>query len=281
MTHRTTIIALLFLFFLQVPAKSEVAFTNKVKMEFVKIPAGSFMMGSPETEEGRSWDESRHRVTITSPFYISTTEVTQLQWFDVMGTNPSAFRDCGGDCPVENVSWYDCRKFIDKLNAMEHTKKYRLPTEAEWEYACRAGSTTAFFAGNIATTTCKPLDPILDSVGWYCGNTGYQNPVYDLRPFPAGQKKPNAFGLYDTHGNVMEWCLDACNWRDPLSGKIGVITDTYKEGIRDPLSRYGNRRVLRGGSWGQSPEHARSANRIFFNPKAKRNYIGFRVVRML
>ncbi|MDY0161739.1 formylglycine-generating enzyme family protein [Desulfobotulus sp.] len=255
-------------------------FTNSIGMHFVLIPPGTFQMGSPSSEKGRQWDEKQHTVTLTRSFYISTTEVTQTQWFDVMGTTPSASFRCGGDCPVDSVSWNDIQEFIRRLNTMEQTRNYRLPTEAEWEYACRAGSQTAFFNGPIQETTCTPLDPVLNEVGWYCGNSGLQNPAYDFKVQPVARKKPNAFGLYDTHGNVMEWCLDACETRSSFSRRAGVFTDTYEEGIRDPLSRHGSRRVVRGGSFLQSPEHSRSANRSAFHPDVRRSYIGFRLVRM-
>ena len=145
--------------------------TNRLGMEFVYIPPGSFMMGSPPGESGRDDDERRHRVTLPAGFYMQTTEVTQGQWKRVMGNNPSRFSHCGNDCPVERVSWDDCREFIRKLNRMEGGDKYRLPTEAEWEYAARAGTGTAFARGGITTTGCGH-DPNLNAMGWYCGNSG-------------------------------------------------------------------------------------------------------------
>lgn len=255
-------------------------FSNSIGMTFVYIPAGTFQMGSPPSEKGRNWDETLHTVTLTRGYYISNTEVTQTQWYDVMKTTPSSARACGGDCPVENVSWNDIQEFIRRLNTMEQTRSYRLPTEAEWEYASRAGTQTALFTGSVQETTCQPLDPAMDAAGWYCGNTGQTAPSYGFRVRPVGRKKPNAFGLFDTHGNVMEWCLDACSTRSPLTRKTGVFTDTYQEGIRDPLSRHGSRRIVRGGAFFQSPKHSRNANRSAYHPDVRRSYIGFRLVRM-
>ena len=139
-------------------------FTNSLGMEFVLIPAGSFMMGSPSSEKGRDRDEKQHRVTLTKSFYMQTTEVTQGQWKKIMGNNPSYFKNCGDDCPVEQVSWNDAQEFIRKLNRKEGADKYRLPTEAEWEYACRAGSTTRFCFGDS--------DSRLGEYAWYTKEVG-------------------------------------------------------------------------------------------------------------
>ncbi len=256
-------------------------FTNKLGMHFILIPAGKFVMGSPEDEQGRGWNETQHTVIISKSFYIQETEVTQGQWKALVEGNPSAFQECGDQCPVDTVSWNQCMQFISFLNKYERTKKYRLPTEAEWEYACRAGSKTAFSGGPITRKGCTPLDPILDPIAWYCGNTGYKNPPEALRPHPVKTKKPNAWGIYDMHGNVQEWCLDFCKWRNIWSfkGRTGVITSTYKNNIVDPLSKEGDRRVFRGGGWYQPPKYCRSANRSYYKPVAKRNSLGFRIVR--
>ena len=144
--------------------------TNSLGMEFVLIKPGKFLMGSPEDEPGRYTGEKQHRVNLTKPFYLQTTEVTQGQWQALMGKNPSSHKRCGDSCPVEQVSWEDAQRFIQKLNQKEGTDKYRLPTEAEWEYACRAGSTTALPNGDITELQCG-LDPNLDPFGWYCGNS--------------------------------------------------------------------------------------------------------------
>ena len=127
-------------------------FTNSIGMTFVQIPAGTFVMGSPSSEPGRDGDETQHRVTLTKPFYLQTTEVTQGQWKAVMGNNPSYFSNCGDNCPVEQVSWNDCQEFIRKLNQREGSGVYRLPTEAEWEYGCRAGTETPFNTGSCLST---------------------------------------------------------------------------------------------------------------------------------
>jgi formylglycine-generating enzyme required for sulfatase activity len=149
-------------------------YSNTIGMEFVHLPPGTFMMGSALDDPSRRDDETLHGVTLTKGIYIQTTEVTQKQWKAVMGNilfdnNPSHFKDWGDDCPADSISWNDTHIFILKLNKMEGTDKYRLPTEAEWEYACRAGSVTAFANGDISEFRCD-LDPILDAMGWYCGN---------------------------------------------------------------------------------------------------------------
>lgn len=164
-------------------------------MTFNRIPTGTFMMGSPEDEPMRDSDETQHQVTLTNSYYMQTTEVTQGQWKAVMGSNPSWFSDCGDDCPVEEVSWDDVQEFITELNKLGQGT-YRLPTEAEWESAARAGSMTAFANGDI-TETGSGYDPNLDAMGWYSCNS-------DSKTHPVAQKQPNAWGLYDMHGNVWE-----------------------------------------------------------------------------
>jgi len=257
-----------------VPAASETArygFTNKLKMKFIYIPPGAFQMGSPLSEIGRDDDEVQHTVMINNGFFISATEVTQGQWRQLMDSNPSHFAGQGDDYPVEQVSWNDCQAFIQQLNEKEGTDKYRLPTEAEWEYACRAGSTTAFANGENTGKTCEII-PHLDETAWYCGNSSHL-------PQPVGTKKPNAWGLYDMHGNVQEWCLDSCEWQSIWTRRASVHTDTYQDQIADPRSTTGIYRIFRGGSWTQSARYARSADRGFFRPSTRRTYIGFRVVK--
>ena len=254
-------------------------FTNKLGMRFVLIPAGSFVMGSPESETGRQWNEKRHRVIISKSFYMGETEVTQGQWDRLVSPNPSSFK-LGKNYPVDTVSWNQAMQFIAFLNRFEKTQKYRLPTEAEWEYACRAGSSQDFSSGPITTVGCNKMEPALVKNAWYCYNSGLGNPPRDFKPHPVKQLKPNKWGLYDMHGNVQEWVLDACKWRNILRARVGVITDTYEDNIVDPLSRKGDHRVIRGGGWHQSPKYQRSAWRGYYKPVAKRNSLGFRLVRM-
>ncbi|MBW2193189.1 MAG: formylglycine-generating enzyme family protein, partial [Deltaproteobacteria bacterium] len=216
-------------------------------------------MGSPRKEPGRLGGEIMHKVNISKGFYIQTTEVTQGQWASVMGNNPSKFKKCGADCPIERVSWKEVQQFIRKLNEKEKQNLYRLPTEAEWEYACRAGSTTAFFNGDISETVCR-RDPNLDIVGWYCGNSGNKT-------HPVALKRPNAWGLYDMHGNVSEWCQD---W-------YGGYPQGYVTDPAGPSNGIG--RVHRGGSWRRSAMGCRSAQRFKDGPAWKYHFLGFRLVR--
>lgn len=152
---RITLISFLFVLFIPDPylAADEKIFTSPViGAKFILIPSGTFKMGSPSEEPERGSDETQHQVTISKPFYMQATLVTQGQWKKVMSNNPSYFKNCGNDCPVEQVSWYDVQEFITKLNSIEGTNKYRLPTEAEWEYAARAGTTSLFYTGNCLST---------------------------------------------------------------------------------------------------------------------------------
>jgi len=218
-------------------------------MKFVLIPAGTFIMGSPANEPDRSDNETQHQVTLSRPFYLQTTEVTQGQWTAIMGNNPSQFKNCGDNCPVENISWQDAQEYIKRLNIRERTSKYRLPTEAEWEYACRAGSQTAFSFGDVVGS--------LDSYGWYSGNSGN-------RTHPVGQKEPNAWGLYDMHGNVCEWVQDRYG-----DYPVGAVTDPT-----GPSSGTG---IVRGGSTDSIAWICRCACRVL-TARYERIKIGFRVV---
>jgi formylglycine-generating enzyme required for sulfatase activity len=158
-------------------------------MEFVLIPAGSFLMGSPDSDaEASNNEKPPHRVTISQPFYLGKYPVTQAQWEAVMANNPSYFKG-KPNCPVEHVSWDDVQVFLHRLNEREGSSGCRLPTEAEWEYACRAGTETPRY------------HPDVNAVAWYAGNSNDQT-------WPVGQKLPNAWGLYDTLGNIWEWCYD-------------------------------------------------------------------------
>ncbi|MDY0132398.1 MAG: formylglycine-generating enzyme family protein [Desulforegulaceae bacterium] len=269
------VLTILFIFFIEGQPQ---AFENSIGIRFKLIPAGEFYMGSPKKEKGHQRDEKLHKVYITKPFYIAETETTQQQWYNLMKNNPSSNTNKRPDCPVENVSWNDAIEFINKLNKSEGTNSYRLPTEAEWEYACRAGTNSAFFTGDRTSLDCS-FDKALNSAGWYCGNSGMQNPYYNLKHKPVGLKKPNKFGLYDMHGNVMEWCLDSTKWKHLFTTDVMASLETYIDGIKDPLGKKGEKKILRGGSFVHSAEMARAAKRFFFGPKVKRNYIGFRIVR--
>lgn len=254
------------------------AFENSIGMKLRVIPPGDFIMGSPKDETGREADEKIHRVQITKPFFMAQTETTQAQWLRLMDYNPSSKNNRCLECPVESVSWYEANNFIKKLNIKESTNKYRLPTEAEWEYACRAGTQTAFNTGEISSKNCQK-DKALNKAGWYCGNSGFNSPYYNLKPHFVKLKKSNKFGLYDMHGNVMEWCLDSVSWDYTFSRSTGASLETYIDKIKDPLGKKGDKKIFRGGSFVHSAPLARSANRFFYGPKVKRNYLGFRIVK--
>jgi len=214
--------------------------TNSLGMKLMGVPAGTFQMGS----NGQS-DEKIHTVTLSQGFYMGRTEVTQAQWVAVMGSNPSYFKNCD-NCPVEQVSWDDVQEFIRKLNA-KGEGVYRLPTEAEWEYAARAG-TTGDYAGN------------LDSMAWYSANAGGKT-------HEVATKQANAWGLYDMHGNVWEWVAD---WYGSYpSGSVSNPTGATS----------GSGRVDRGGGWFSDAGSARSADRISNTPSDRLSDLGFRVVR--
>jgi formylglycine-generating enzyme required for sulfatase activity len=228
-----------------------------VNLEMVWCPPGNFIMGSPPDEFGRSDYETQHRVTLTQGFWIGQYEVTQAQWMAVMmGINPSYGKNAGTNAPVEHVSWDDCQGFVRKMNTCVSRGGYRLPTEAEWEYACRAG-TTGPYAGN------------LDDMAWYGLNS-------DSTIHPVGQKKPNAWGLYDMHGNVFEWCQD---WYGEWYGKSncncesGSVTDPSPPGSRPT-------RVIRGGCWVISnASYCRSAYRGASFHGRRSNSLGLRLAR--
>ena len=235
-------------------------------------------MGSPESEKGRQWNEKQHKVIISKSFYMMETEVTQGQWEKLVGFNPSSFAKMGKKYPIDTISWNQCVEFIRVLNQWEATDKYSLPTEAQWEYACRAGSTSAFSSGTIITNSCNEPEPALVNTAWYCYNSGGTNPAGDFKPHPVKTRKPNQWGLYDMHGNVQEWVLDSCKRKTLWSTRIGVITETYKENIVDPLNITGKHKIIRGGGWYQKSKYQRSAYRSFYKPGVKRNSIGFRII---
>ncbi|ANV83847.1 hypothetical protein AWQ21_05295 [Picosynechococcus sp. PCC 7003] len=269
---------------------------NGVKLEMLLIPAGTFMMGTPDDEIARCKKDSsdgfrpetpQHRVTIPKPFYMGKFLVTQGQWQAVMGKNPSSFKN-GDNHPIDSVSWNDCQEFIKKLN--KKTKKsYRLPSEAEWEYACRAGTTTAFYFGETIST---------DQAN-YCGHYVYgkgRKGVYRQETTEVGSFPANTFGLYDMHGNLWEWCADP--WHDTYEEKP---KEAKENGCivwsDDPIWMHGdgrgeffvyhsddsvrwsasNERILRGGSWNNNPSTCRSANRARGKPDHSNRLTGFRV----
>ena len=231
-------------------------FKNSLGQEFKLIPAGTFTMGSPSNEPGRFSNEGpQHQVTLTQPFYMQTTEVTQAQWEKVMGSNPSYFPGCP-TCPVEQVSWNDVQSYITQMN-LRGEGTYSLPTEAQWEYAYRAGSTTAFYNGAI--TEPKGNDPNLDAIGWYYYNS-------DMKTHCVAQKTPNVWGLYDMSGNVNEWCQDwyGSYGSAPVSDPTGPVSGSY--------------RVIRGGSWLTDARYCRAADRYNNYPDYGLNNLGFRLV---
>ncbi len=227
-------------------------------IELVRIPAGEFWMGSPGGEAGREPGEKRHRVRITRAFDLGRAEVTQDQWSAVMGTRPSRFRGCG-TCPVEEVNWHEVRRFL-RLLSERSGAVFRLPTEAEWEYACRAGTATPFSTGENLTTAQANYDGRYPYAGAPPG-------LFRGRTTPAGSFPPNPWGLLDMHGNVWEWCEDdVC---------------PYPEGPAvDPVGACGSpRKVIRGGSWYFDANSARSALRYTHRPEDRGFSLGFRVVR--
>jgi formylglycine-generating enzyme required for sulfatase activity len=217
-------------------------------------------MGSPHDEPGRHDDEKQHMVRISKPFFLQATEVSQGQWKKVIGGNPSYFKHWLDNRPVENVSWNDAQEFIGKLNQMEGVNRYRLPTEAEWEYACRAKTKTPFFTGNCISTDQANYN------GNYSGNNCPKG-EYRNKTVRVGSFQPNDWGLYDMHGNVYEWVQD---WFGDYP--TGSITDP-----NGPDN--GHSRVLRGGSWYSSAWDARSAGRLRGYPGNRNDFYGFRVAR--
>ena len=260
---------------------------NGVKLEMVRIPncaRDGFMMGSPESEDGRYDNETLHKVYLTKDFYLGKYEVTQEQWKALMGTDVYQQKNkgddylmagVGGQHPMYFVNYDDALDFCKKLTARGHNEgwlpddwKFTLPTEAQWEYACRAGTTTPFSYGNSSDVYKMNFNGNYPYGG--AGKGVYRGSTVEVGSL--GYR--NAFGLYDMHGNVWEWCLDSCNWK---IGR-GVVTNTYSGTQTDPLCTTGSSRVLRGGSWRYVAQYCRSANRVFFNdPTIRCNYAGFRL----
>ena len=232
------------------PREAGASWTNSLGMEFAWIPAGSFVMGSPRGEKGRHSDEIQHEVRISRGFWIGKFEVTQGEWLEVMGQNPSNFKKCGWRCPVERVSWDDAQVYMQRLNGLESRRgyRYRLPTEAEWEYAARAG-------------TSNPRYGALTDVAWYWTWRSSD------RPRPVGLKRANGWGLHDMLGNVWEWTAD---WYGRYPA--GLVTDPSGPGT-------GKDRVRRGGSWNAVGWKVRSAYRGTHSRGSRSGDVGLRLVR--
>lgn len=231
-------------------------FTNGIGMKFVWIPPGTFMMGSPKEEKERDNHETQHKVTLTKAFYMGVYTVTQEEWLAVMGKNPS---HCKGEkkLPVETVSWDDCQVFIKKLREKDK-KLYRLPSEAEWEYCCRAGTKTPFHFGQTISTDQANYN------GNYIYGDGKKG-QYREKTTPVGTFPANAWGLHDMHGNVFQWCQD---WYGHYP----------QEDVVDPQgAEKGQVRVLRGGSWDYNPRNCRSASRNGIEPGSRMLVYGLRV----
>ncbi|NEN93700.1 MAG: SUMF1/EgtB/PvdO family nonheme iron enzyme, partial [Okeania sp. SIO3H1] len=232
---------------------------NGIKLEMVYIPGGGFLIGSPKNEAGRTDKESPQRQVTLQPFCMSKYPITQDQYLVIMGENPSYFK--GGKRPVERVTWHNATEFCQRLS-QKTRKTYRLPSESQWEYACRAGTTTPFYFGPTITTD------LVNYNGKYTyGNAPkgkYREHTTDVGSFP-----PNAFGLYDMHGNVDEWCQDI--WHNSYEG-IPTDDSTWESNENSQL------RVLCGGSWNDYPWWCRSADRDWDNTNISINNVGFRVV---
>ncbi|ASC69523.1 hypothetical protein XM38_004500 [Halomicronema hongdechloris C2206] len=244
---------------------------NGIKLDLVHIPGGEFLMGSPAGEKGRSDDEGpQHRVQVPE-FWMGKFPVTQAQYQAVMGENSSRFSENGSNRPVESVSWHDAVAFCEKLSELT-SRDYRLPTEAEWEYACRAGTTTPFYFGPTITTELanyRGTDLTYEG-NTFPGNYG-QGPKGDFRQqtTEVGSFPANAFGLYDMHGNVWEWCQDV--WHSSYAG-APRDGSAWLEGGNQDL------RLLRGGSWAFHPTFCRAACRFLLLPDGRLDSRGFRVV---
>ena len=221
----------------------------------VRIPAGTFSMGSAAGEPGRGAEETIHRVTITRAFWLGATEVTQAQWSRVMGTNPSRFGGCAR-CPVENVTWFDVQRFIEKLNAAPGGG-FRLPTEAEWEYACRTGERPD--AGSLDDAHAN-FDARYPIGGGRAGR-------YRGRPVPVASFPEDLYGLYDMHGNVWEWCFD------------GYAPYPAGDAVDPRGLASAPKKVIRGGSWYFDAASCRCAARYSHDPKDRGFSLGFRVAR--
>jgi len=230
-------------------------------MEFVLLDAGSFTMGSPSTEPMREEQEVLHRVTLTRAFWVGRYEVTQAQWRRVMGSSPGYFTECGQDCPVEDISGYEVLEFLDRLSELEG-QSFRLPTEAEWEYACRAGTAGPFSTGDGITTDQANFD---GRYPYPWSEKGWGE--FRRSPTPVGSFAANPWGLHDLHGNVWEWTADPhCPYPD------GPASDPHGTCDNEIL-------VIRGGSWIFGADSMRCALRYTHHPRDRGPSLGLRVVR--
>jgi formylglycine-generating enzyme required for sulfatase activity len=250
--------------------RQNVIYAERGGYELVFIPGAAFMMGSPEDEEDREADESpMHEVQI-SDFYMGRYPVTNEEYGRFLAENPTMREpEVWGsqlynqpNQPVVGVSWYDAKAYAEWAGL-------RLPTEAQWEYACRAGTATRYYTGDSESD--------LDRAGWYRGNSGG-------KLHPAGEKEPNAFSLYDMHGNVWEWCQDKCelDYENQLIvtwNYTDGLVNTYTDGLVDPVCTTGSSRVLRGGMFDRSAGYCRSAKRSGEHPSRRSLYLGFRLLR--
>jgi len=230
-----------------------------VVIELIRIEPNEFLMGSPPSDDTRG-DRPQHKVRISKPFYLGKCEVTQALWMHVMGENPSTTEN-KPNTPVETVSWNDCQRFTEKLNKIVSGGRFRLPTEAEWEYACRAGEKTRFSFGDGPPSNSDP-SPDLDANAWTSRNAGNA-------PHETGTKKPNPWGLHDMYGNVWEWCQDL----------YGPYETTKDEVLQDPLGKTGTERVLRGGAFINWPDACQSDSRGSDKPTASSVFYGLRLAR--
>jgi formylglycine-generating enzyme required for sulfatase activity len=258
-----------------------------LELRFAHIPAGEFMMGQSDAEKAalieavgqKNYDSyfadelPRHNVALTTGFWLQTTEVTQGQWEAVMGENPSDFRDCGANCPVEQVSWNDAQEFIDRLNEIDNQNQYRLPTEAEWEFAARSGGREEKYAGTSADGRLAEYANFCDTNCDFDWKDENQDDSF-RNTAPVASLNANGLGLYDMSGNVWEWCSD---WYGADYYANSPVENTL-ENPQGPDS--GVVRVARGGSWSDLARDCRSAYRGWFEPEDRDDHLGFRLVRL-